>query len=219
MSSEQRLLSFKRILCGVTPASVPPDVAPAGGPEDRKAGPQDAQHEQARREEEMLRRKKAELDRKVMEMAQSQKVLDDRIATLAQLIGEVKRKKVELLEESEETIVALCLSITEKVLQHEIEEGRYKIGEIVKGAMEAVRANGKITVRVNPKDLSLAQAAVKKLCETTEHSEIVAVADESVPLAACCIETESGRIFSDVAGRFERIERSLLRKGKEPNGV
>jgi flagellar biosynthesis/type III secretory pathway protein FliH len=41
------------------------------------------------------------------------------------------------------------------------------------------------------------------------------VADPQVPPAACCIETESGKIYSDVEGRLDRIEEGLLKKAKE----
>jgi flagellar biosynthesis/type III secretory pathway protein FliH len=170
-----------------------------------------AQQDLADREEALARRE--------AELAEQAAVLDARLEELAGLISSVQEGKTEMLEANEEEIVSFSLSITEKVLQYEIENGRYRIGEVVKSTLRAVRDRGALVVRVNPRDHELTKAAVERLAQTYGTTRIRTVPDESIPLASCCIETDSGKIFSEIPGRLERIERSLLRKNGNPDGI
>jgi flagellar biosynthesis/type III secretory pathway protein FliH len=152
------------------------------------------------------------------ELTQKEELLDAKLEELAALISSVKEEKVEMLEANEEEIVSFSLSITEKVLQYEIESGRYRIGEVVKSTLQAVREKGALVVRVNPRDYEMTRAAVDSLEQTYGTTRIRTVPDESIPLASCCIETDSGKIFAEIPGRLERIERILLKNG-EANGI
>jgi flagellar biosynthesis/type III secretory pathway protein FliH len=219
MSSEPSRLRFNRPLRnlrqGVAGDGPPQGQPPAPEEEARSAEQwqrlQVALHELARREEALARREG--------EVLQKERGVDDKLQELAALISSVKEEKAEMLEGNEEEIVSFSLSITEKVLQYEIENGRYKIGEVVKSTLRAVRDKGSLVVRVNPHDYELARAAVEKLAQTFGTTHVATVPDESIPLASCCIETDSGKIFSEIPGRLERIEKSLLKKNGDSDGV
>ncbi|MFO8006456.1 MAG: FliH/SctL family protein [Candidatus Brocadiia bacterium] len=165
-----------------------------------------------------LAERAAELDRREQDLARKEAALQERLDDLAELIGSVQEERAEILESSEEEIVSFSLKITEKVLQHEIEQGRYKIGQVVKSALQAVRDKGSVVVRVNPDDYDMTRAALEKIGQTYGRTQMTAVPDESIARASCCIETDSGKIFSEIPGRLARIEQSLLRNG-ESNGV
>jgi len=165
-----------------------------------------------------LAERAAELDRREQDLASKEAALHGRLDDLAELIGSVQEERAEILESSEEEIVSFSLKITEKVLQHEIEQGRYKIGQVVKSALQAVRDKGSVVVRVNPDDYDMTRAALEKIGQTYGRTQMTAVPDESIARASCCIETDSGKIFSEIPGRLARIEQSLLRNG-ESNGV
>lgn len=166
-----------------------------------------------------LARGQEELARREAELAETEAQLSERLERLAALISSVHKEKLEMLEANEEEIVSFSLSITQKVLQYEIENGRYKIGEVVRSALRAVRDRGPISVRVNPRDLDMARAAVEKLAKSFGTTRINTIPDESIPLASCCIETDSGKVFSEIPGRLKAIERSLLRKNGDSDGV
>jgi flagellar biosynthesis/type III secretory pathway protein FliH len=166
-----------------------------------------------------LDRREADLARRESELAEMQKALDDKLERLAGLIGSVQEEKTEMLEANEEEIVSFSLSITEKVLQCEIENGRYKIGEVVRSTLQAVRERGAMVVRVNPRDYEMAVASVEKLGRTYGTTHITCVPDESIPLASCCIETDAGKVFSEIPGRLKRIESSLLKRNGDADGV
>jgi flagellar biosynthesis/type III secretory pathway protein FliH len=163
--------------------------------------------------------REARLEEREADLAAREKDVQEKMDELARLITSVKEEKAQMLEANEEEIISFSLSITQKVLQYEIENGRYKIEEVVKSALRAVRDRGSIVVRVNPVDLELTRSAVNRLGRHFGTQRITCVGDESISPASCCIETESGKIFSEIPGRLERIEKSLLKKNGSSDGI
>ncbi len=212
MSSNRRRLRFHRPLCGVSIVAAAADADGLG-----HVSPQ--QLAELRRTEAALEHREQELSRGQAQLAEQMALAQQTSARLSELVAAVQREQAQMLEANEETLVAFCLSITKKVLQHEIENGRYKIGEIVKAALEAVRASGSIVVRVNPQDRGLTEAAMQEMRQAPDGKRISVQPDDSVPPAACRIETESGWAMSDVDSRLERIEESLLKGKPQSNGV
>ena len=166
-----------------------------------------------------LDRRESALTQREAELAEREKGLDRELEQVARLISSLHEEKLEMLESNEEEIVSFSLSIAEKLLQHQIEHGRYKIGEVVRSALRAVRDRGPVVVRVNPRDHELTKRAVEKLGQTYGRTRITTVPDDSIPLASCCIETESGKIFSEIPGRLKKLEKTLLKENGEPNGL
>ncbi len=220
MSNDEQVLRFNRPLRSVGPPGE------ARRTRQEPARVRTVEQLQMVEKQEQLEERAAELERREREMARRAEELDrrerqigERIEELARLIGSVKEEKVEMLEANEEEIVSFSLRITEKVLQHEIEQGRYKIAEVVKSALRAVRDKGAVVVRVNPRDYEMTTKAAERLAQTYGRTNITMVPDESIPAASCCIETDSGKIFSEIPGRLAKIEKSLLKKNGEANGV
>jgi flagellar biosynthesis/type III secretory pathway protein FliH len=168
-----------------------------------------AQQEQALQEQAAaLQAREQELAGREAALNAREQALEQNESQLGALIQSVNDEKVQLLEANEEEIISFSLSIAEKVLQYELENGNYRIGEVVRSTLQAVRDHGNLVVRVNPRDLELTRAALAEL----GNANISAVADESIPVASCCIETDAGKVHSEIPGRLERIERSLLKK-------
>jgi flagellar biosynthesis/type III secretory pathway protein FliH len=191
------------------------DARLADADADRPGSVQPAEHSRLAELERSLEVRSEELARREADLAGQeaalnarQKALAARKAELGALIESINAEKAELLESHEQEIIAFSLSIAEKVLQYELENGNYKIGEVVRSTLNAVRKRGQLIVRVNPADADLAREAVEGL----GRSNIQAVSDESVPRASCCIETDCGKVYSEIPGRLERIEKSLLKK-------
>jgi flagellar assembly protein FliH len=165
-----------------------------------------------RSREEALSRKEAELTRREAANLAKGRELDLKLNQLRALIDTVRKERTGLLENNEQEIVSLSLAIAEKVLQHEIEGGRYRIDAAVRSVLDAVRNKGATVVRVNPHDYELTEAAVEKLDRVQGSARVSVVADTAIAPASCCIETDSGKALWDVQGSLERIEEGLLRK-------
>jgi flagellar biosynthesis/type III secretory pathway protein FliH len=219
MSSEPPTVRFNRPLSGLKPRAGRLRTAQAEpGPAAQPPPPAEAWRRLETAQQELARREEA-LALREGDLAAKERTVDDKLHELAGLISSVKEDKAEILEANEQEIVSFSLSITEKVLQYEIENGRYKIGEVVKSTLRAVRDRGALVVRVNPRDHEMTKAAVAQLEQTYGTTRFTVVPDESIPLASCCIETDSGKIFSEIPGRLERIEKSLLKKDGDDDGV
>ncbi len=216
MSNESARLQLNRPLRSLRPVVRDEGEGRATTEEAVRAAEQWRRIEAARQD---LARREQGLARREEEVAKSERAVDEKLKELGALIGSVNEEKAEMLQASEEEIVSFSLSITEKVLQYEIENGRYRIGEVVKSTLRAVRDKGSLVVRVNPRDYELAKGAVEKLGQTFGTTHVATVPDESIPLASCCIETDSGKIFSEIPGRLERIEKSLLKKNGDSHGL
>ena len=211
MSNEPLKLRLDRPLKGVRCSAVvarQERAAPVASVEELQLAEQARELEERRIE---LERREQELARSEDELSRKQQALEEKLSELAAMIGSLHEEKVEMLQDNEQEIVSFSLSITQKVLQYEIENGRYKIGEVVRSTLSALREKGCIAVRVNPRDYELARAAVERLQKRFGTTRINTVPDESIPLASCCIETESGKVFSEIPGRLKAIERTLLK--------
>lgn len=163
-------------------------------------------------EQRALWEKEARIERREQEVEARAEKLENEIVRLGELFASAHREKIAALEKNEEELVALALAVTRKALQHEIENGRYKIGEIVKGTLAAVRKGASTAVKVNPEDAEAARAAIDALDFEEAGKSLRIVEDESIPPAACGVETESGCVYSDVEGRLKVIEQNLLQK-------
>ncbi len=211
MSSERPTIRLTRPL-----GAVRTGAASAPAPQRSAADAAELQELRRRLAEQQQRAARAEAE--LARLSEREQTFDGQMARLAELLAAVERERADLLQANEEEIVSFSLSITEKVLQYEIENGRYKIGEVVAATLRAVRDRGAVVVRVNPVDLELTQQALQSMGQG-DGGRISAVADAAVSPASCCIETDSGRIFSDVPERLKRIEQSLLKRNGEPHGV
>ena len=210
MSNKPWILRFHHPLGAIRAGAVSEQRRAAGAGNEEQRTTQEARLLRSRHE--ALLRKEAELTRREAEILAKGRDLDLKLTQLGALIDGIRKERAALLEDNEQEIVSLSLGIAEKVLQHEIENGRYRIDAAVRSALDAVRSNGATVVRVSPQDYELTKAAVEKLDRSHGGARVSVVADPSIPPASCCIETDSGKALSEVRGSLERIERSLLKK-------
>jgi len=201
MSSDGRVIPLNRPLAGLRA------VAAVGGPSVPAA-----------RQAELLAREQ-QLARVAGDLAEKEKCLDAMLRQVGGLIQGLEQAKLDLLRENEREIISLSLTVAEKVIQHEIAQGGYCIGEIVRAALEAVHARGAVTVKVNPADRDAVETALRKADPARPPSEeeaVTVVADPAVPRAGCAVESAAGSAFTEAASRLDLIRKGLLNHAAEP---
>ncbi len=151
-----------------------------------------------------------ELEKKEGALAEKERRFDRQLERLANLIASAEEEQVRILQASEEEIVSLSLTIVEKVLQSEIENGRYEIGRIVESTLKNVKNQSDIAVRVHPDDYEMASVAVEKIGPNGAATSMKVIPDGSIAPASCRIETGIGKVYSDISGRLHRIKEALL---------
>lgn len=216
--SNRPVLRFNRSLRGVRDVDGKVDGRPTVQPALEQVE-LEGHRRQIEEQREELKKKEAELAERKDRLARKEQGLEEKLAQMGALLVSLQEERAQMLESNEEEIVAFSLSITQKVLQHEIEHGHYKMTEVVKSALQAVRDTGTVVVRVNPRDHDMTRTAVEKMAQTHGRTGIKTVPDECIPLASCCIETDCGKIFSEIPGRLEKIEKSLLKSNGNANGI
>jgi len=217
MSSEQLTIRFSRPVRAVS-MEPPRESARDGRSAEQESEADGLMKDYLRRKEGSLKRKEAELLRLEEELNEQKAAFAERIRRMSELMESLARARADMLEAHEEDIVSLSLSISEKVLEQEIESGTYKVREVLRSALKAMRGRGEIVVKVNPQDYELAEAAAAEVEAGSGFSSIEVVPDKTVPLASCSVESESGRLFSSVAQKLAKIEADLLKKNGALDG-
>jgi flagellar biosynthesis/type III secretory pathway protein FliH len=170
--------------------------------------------QQLKENQERVRELESRLQEKSARQEEQRRQRNGLVEELEILLEEARDCKAKLIEESEEELVRFCLRLTEKVVQHEIEHGRYKISEVLKSALKSVRNNSEVLVRVNPRDLEPAREALQLLQEKGGMGDLEVVDDERVAPASCRIETSTGTVISNITSRLEKIEREIMKQGQ-----
>ncbi len=208
--SEQAEIHFRRPLKRVIRGSKMPECETKPQGEEVKRLRSQLEEKEARIEELEAVQAKYEKQRKEREQ-QKEKLLDD----LEMILSSVRTEKAEMMEQNEEEMVDLCLRLTEKVLQHEVEQGRYKIGQIIDGALQKIRETSEVHVHVNPGDYDAASEALQLVTEQRDIDDLQVTKNPDIEPASCRIETETGTVVSDTEKRLEKIEQELLKQGNE----
>jgi type III secretion system HrpE/YscL family protein len=137
----------------------------------------------------------------------------------AAALGELNRHLLEacarrdrLLAEAEQEILRLSVRIAEKIVGHELDRNQ-AIVEIVKTALRQARQSRTVTIRLNPSDLPIMQAARERLGRPDQldvNRFIELVADPQIGGGGCVIETESGTIDARLETQFRILEDAML---------
>ena len=131
---------------------------------------------------------------------------------LGGLVDNVNMFCEQLFSQHREAVAKLAVEIAARVLVKKIDEGDYKIEEIVKSALEKVTTHDDLKVHLNPKDCS----DIQKL-QTDSQLDIFKgisfISDSSVAPAECVIQTPKGIIKSMIEQQLERIGFALENAG------
>lgn len=138
----------------------------------------------------------------------------DKIETANQLIINAQQEAKDFITSSERQIIAIALSLAQKVLMREIEENPMVVLPIVRQALEKIRDQESITIRVSPEDYELVQKAKVSL-QTSAGCEqcLTVLADETIAAGGgCMIDTANGTIDAKLETQFEILKKALQNK-------
>ncbi len=139
-----------------------------------------------------------------------QKGTDDALAEFEQTLLEIKEIREKVLRETEKDILKLAVRLAEKIVGREIEEDQTAIRDIVSAALLNARQKERITIRVNPADLSKVQNETEQFKSIAQTKFLDFVADPRVEKGGCLIESEVGTVDARLETQFRVLERALL---------
>lgn len=133
------------------------------------------------------------------------------LAQATDIILKAKRESSAIIESSEKELVRLSLVIAEKIIGRMLEEDSELILSIAAQAIESVRQQRELVLRVHPDDAQLLRNSRKKLMDLLGRTKDIAVReDPEVQRGGCVIETENGTVDAQLRTQLAMIEQALL---------
>lgn len=126
------------------------------------------------------------------------------------LLAEISTFKETLFTKCEREMVELALAIARKVIQREVSVSGDVVLECVRAALRTAVAGGKVTVRVNPKDVEIITEHREELVKYTEGlKSLVIEGDGAVARGGALIDSNFGEVDATIDGVISEIEERL----------
>lgn len=133
------------------------------------------------------------------------------LAQATEIIVRARQEASALLKQGEEEMVRLALTIAEKLIGRALETDPELVLYITAQAIESVRNQRELVLRVNPADAQLLRNSRKKLMDMLGRSKEIAVReDPEVERGGCVIETENGTVDAQLSTQLKMLESALL---------
>ncbi|MCC6501720.1 MAG: hypothetical protein IT362_01125 [Deltaproteobacteria bacterium] len=126
------------------------------------------------------------------------------------IMNELSDFKQALYGRCEREMVGLCLSIAKKVIQRETAIKEDGVLECLRAALKSVVAGGEISIRVNPKDLSIVSSnrpELMRFCGGVKGMTFEA--DDAISRGGCVVSTNFGEIDATIDSAIAEIEEKL----------
>ena len=134
--------------------------------------------------------------------ARLQPVLDK----LAQSIKELGELKPKLRRDAETDLLKLALAIARKILHRELNIDPDSIGGLIKVAIDKIRAQEILRVRIHPQHQQIVQQIVAKL---STGAKIEVLPDPKLEVGGAIVETSRGDFDASIDLQLKEIERGL----------
>jgi flagellar assembly protein FliH len=130
------------------------------------------------------------------------------------IIAEANRQSQLTILSAEKQILDIALAVAKKILTVEVDANSQAVLAIVKSAMDKVRNQTQITVRVNPSDFECVLAAKSEMEAILQREQSVEfAADQTVNRGGCVIDSGFGSVDAQLETQLQAIStiiRSLL---------
>ena len=132
------------------------------------------------------------------------------VGRLHEMLNAASDKRQELLKRTEKQIIDLVLLISRKVVKVISESEKKVVIENVKQALDKVKGETEIIIKVNTQDLSLTTRNKKQFIASVESLKGVTVEEDSrIKPGGCIIETSFGDIDARIQTQLDVIEERI----------
>ncbi|MEG6585879.1 FliH/SctL family protein [Dendrosporobacter sp. 1207_IL3150] len=143
-------------------------------------------------------------------LADSLKTLLEAVEKSEQIMSMTDQEMRDSVLDAERHILEIALAVARKILVREIDENPMVVLPIVKNALEKVRDQDQIVIKVNPEDYDLLLQARRDLQVIVgrEHSLTIAN-DQTIEIGSCIIESSNGTVDARISTQFEVLAKTL----------
>ncbi len=121
-----------------------------------------------------------------------------------------KEIRDKVLRDVEKDVLKLAVRLAEKIIGKELDENDKTVNDIVSTALQNARQKERVTIRVNPADLTAVQSNGEKFKASAQAKFIDFAADPRVERGGCLIESEVGTVDARLETQFRVLKRALL---------
>ncbi len=173
------------------------------------AAHQEAKVIHARAEADGRRAGEASIDQKVE--ARIQVVLAHLSPALQKVLGELQQLQGAWLAQWERQAIQLSIAIAERVIRHELKANSEIPLSLVRESLTLATCSQRVRILLHPQDHAALGAQVAKLAtEIARLAKTEIVADASIELGGCRVETDQGVIDQQITAQLARIEQELI---------
>lgn len=143
-------------------------------------------------------------------LAEMQQTMQLTLEKAQNIIKTAEQEARQMILDAEREIVAIALAVAGRVLAREIEENPTTILPIVKEALDKVRDQEQINIRVSPDDYEMVLMAKRDLqVMVGRENSLSVVADHVVPKGGCVIETSLGTVDAKLDTKLELVHKAI----------
>ena len=173
--------------------------------------------EEAQQQADSIRKNSEKAGREAAEAA-IDRILDEKVAkqmqtltpALEQAVRQVEDSRQEWLRAWETRTVKLACQIAQRIVQRELKSDPELPLQWIQESLQLCGNAAEIYVRLHPTDHATLGSQVEKLSETfCPAAEAKIVADSSVGLGGCRVDTEFGSVDQQIETQLERIAQEL----------
>ena len=136
--------------------------------------------------------------------------VDRLITRLNVIISTVIRKRNEIIQQTQEQLIDLALTIARKVVKTIPEQHKRVIFDNIMEALKRLRGKAEVVIRVNPDDLHIATKHKREFIAAIEGLEhIKFIEDTTVDKGGCIVETDFGQIDARIETQLSEIEKKV----------
>ena len=150
-----------------------------------------------------------------------QKLGQQRIETVVQqmatLLQEIQNQGESLYKTYEREMLQLALSISKKILHHELQVNGEVITATLREVSKHIVDQRKIVIRVNPVDFQFLQTHAGNVLSAEKGGQgVEMIKDPSITRGGCVVETAFGSIDGTIETQFDQIVSLLWERFGEP---
>lgn len=143
-------------------------------------------------------------------LQQARGAVDEAVERAQRIVAMAEEQGREALQAAERDMVELALAAAGKVLARLVSEDEAAVLPIIRAALDKVREQEQITVRVHPDDYEMVLAARPELAAILTRSNALAVAaDAGLKKGDCVVETPFGSVDARVDSQLALVRAAL----------
>jgi len=144
--------------------------------------------------------------------AQGLEQLRETIERAQALVAQIADARDQLLTSVSGRVVDAIVHIAGVVAQGAIAEDPARLEAIVRGALEAIREDDRVVLRLHPDDAALL-APVREALERDSGTHVTFRSDRTVLRGGCVVETSRGLVDARLDAKLAAIHTALVRHG------